>query len=611
LRDELLPHYERELSFIRQMASEFADKYPGVTGGLMLRGGVSEDPHVERLIEAFALLCGRVHHKLDDDFPQITEALLDSLYPHYLQPVPSQAIAQFQSDAAESTPARLQVPAGVSLHSNDEGGDFCSFRTCYPVDVWPLSVESASVSLIDPFTSRVFVRDASAVLRIRLRCAPGLKLAQIPIGSLRFYLNGEPAAAAALYEFLFVHALAVSIRGVGETDPSGGPEAILPSDSLRPVGFSPDEAVLPYSDRSFPGYRLLQEYFSFPEKFLFVDIMGLDRIAKADFGSVFEIAVALKNPEDKHALQALEQTVSNATFQLGCTPVINLFERLAEPIRLEHTKYEYRVIPDQHRLSSTEVYSIDEVVSTGGNDGRPRVYEPFYSIRHATQSDEQKTFWHAHRRPSNRKNDKGTEVYLTLVDTELNPALPATEVLSVRVTCTNREQAGKLRFSGKPGEFGVEGIASVRARCVTNPTFPVRPPHRGGLQWRLISHLSLNHLSIVEKGKDALQEILRLYDFSGDPAIRRQIAGIIEVSSAPSFARIASPAGLAFCRGTDVVIDFDEQQYVGASVMLLANVLERFLALYGAVNSFTRFTAKTRKGVLKQWSPRAGEQILL
>jgi type VI secretion system protein ImpG len=611
LRDELLPYYERELNFIRRMASEFSDKYPGVAGGLMLRGGVSEDPHVERLIEAFALLCGRIHHKLDDDFPQITEALLDSLYPHYLQPLPSQAIAQFQSEAAQSTPARLRIPRGASLHSPSKDGDFCSFRTCYPVDVWPVKVESASVSLLDPFASAGFSREASAVLRIQLRCAPGLKLAQLPVESLRFYLNGEPAAIGALYEFLFVHALRVSIRAVGETNSSGNPEAILPGGSLRPVGFSAEEAVLPYSDRSFPGYRLLQEYFSFQEKFLFVDVAGLDRIAKADFGSAFEIAIALKTPNDKHAIQALEQTVSAETFQLGCTPMVNLFERFAEPVRLEHTKYEYRVIPDQHRLSSTEVYSIGEVVSTGGNGGPPRVYEPFYSIRHATHADEQKTFWHAHRRPSNRKNDKGTEVYLTLVDTELNPALPAAEVLSVRVTCTNREEAGKLRFTGEPGELGVEGIASVRARCVRNPTPPMRPPHRGGLHWRLISHLSLNHLSIVEKGKDALQEILRLYDFSGDPAIQRQIAGIIGISSAPAFARIASPAGLAFCRGTDVTVEFDEQQYVGASVMLLASVLERFLALYSAVNSFTRLTAKTRKGVLKQWSPRAGEQTLL
>jgi type VI secretion system protein ImpG len=184
-------------------------------------------------------------------------------------------------------------------------------------------------------------------------------------------------------------------------------------------------------------------------------------------------------------------------------------------------------------------------------------------------------------------------------------------MLTLQVTCTNRDQAPLLKLSGEFGELEPEGAALVRARCLRKPTPTVRPPTRRGLQWRLISHLSLNHLSIVEKGTEALQEILRLYDFSSDPAIRKQIAGITAVTSRSSISRVRSSTGVAFCRGTDVTLEFDESQYVGTGVFLLASVLQRFLGLYAAVNSFSRLTARTGKGVLKQWPPLAGEQILL
>ena len=202
-------------------------------------------------------------------------------------------------------------------------------------------------------------------------------------------------------------------------------------------------------------------------------------------------------------------------------------------------------------------------------------------------------------------------MYISLVDLDFNPALPPTEVLSLRVTCTNRDQASRLKLSGEFGELEAEDAGLVRTRCVRKPTPPARPPHRRGLEWRLISHLSLNHLSIVEKGREALQEILRLYNFSNDAAIRGQIAGIVDVQSRSAVSRVNSDTGVAFCRGNDVTIDFDEDQYLGTGVFLLSSVLQRFLGLYSAVNSFSRLTARTKRGVLKQWAPMAGEQILL
>jgi type VI secretion system protein ImpG len=607
MREELLPYYERELKFIRQMAAEFADKYPKVAGRLQLDSEPCPDPHVERLIEAFALLAGRIHHKLDDEFPEITEALLDVLYPHYLRPVPPQTIVQFQLNPSQSAPESASVPVGTVVHSKPENGNVCSFRTCYPVTLWPLRISGASVSPVNHFAAPGMPLEAAAVIRIQMECLGGVRLEQLPVDAIRFYLNGESAAVHTLYEFLFLNALTVSIRSLPARE--GSAEAWLPASSLEQVGFTVAEGILPYSDRSFLGYRLLQEYFTFPEKFFFVDLKGLDRMPRRGFGTAFEICIFLKQPDQPHRLIALEQSVSRETFQLGCAPAVNLFERIAEPIRLSQTRSEYHIVPDQHRQLHTEVYSVDRVASANYLD-EIRVYQPFYSLRHGVE-EAQRHFWHTHRRPSFRKNDEGTEVYLSLVDLDFNPAVPPVEMLTLHVTCTNRDQAAQLKTSGEFGEAELERLALVRARFLRRPTPAVRPPMRRGLQWRLISHLSLNYLSIVKNGRTALQEILRLYDFSSDSVIRGQIAGIADVTSHSCVSRVISETGVTFCRGTDVTLEFDEEQYVGAGVFLLACVLQRFLGMYSAVNSFSRVTARTRRGVLKQWPPLAGEQILL
>jgi type VI secretion system protein ImpG len=506
-------------------------------------------------------------------------------------------------------PEATEVKAGTAVHSKPDNGQVCSFRTCYPVKLWPLRVKGASVSAVNRFSSPGISAEVAATLRIEMECLGGLRLGQLGIDSLRFFLRGETAAVHALYETLFVNALRVSLQStkVGH----GAASAILSAASIAQVGFSTGEGALDYSDRSFPGYRLLQEYFTFPDKFLFFDLLGLNRVSLTDFGNGFEIVIPLKEFKDKDRLAGLEQTVDENTFQLGCTPIINLFETTAEPVRISQTKTEYRIVPDQHRPLSTEIYSVNSVSSTTPKAQESKAYEPFYSLRHS-RDEMAKRFWLTHRRPSFRKgDDNGTEVYLSLVDLDFKPALPAAEMLSVEVTCTNRDQASKLKLSDDLGEFQAEGSALVRARCLRKPTRASRPPLRDALQWRIISHLSLNHLSIVEKGREALQEILRLYNFDENPASRKLISGIVGVDSKAAVSRMVSKTGVTFCRGTDITIEFDENEYAGRSVFLLASVLQRFLGLYSAINSFARVTVKNSKGELKQWPATAGEQILL
>ncbi|HEX8096923.1 MAG TPA: type VI secretion system baseplate subunit TssF, partial [Pyrinomonadaceae bacterium] len=387
---------------------------------------------------------------------------------------------------------------------------------------------------------------------------------------------------------------------------------VLPASAVKPVGFEPDEGMLPYTARSFTGYRLLTEYFAFPQKFLFFDVAGLDQAARAGFGDRFDIVIHLRDvvpPRGK---------IDAANFQLGCTPAVNLFQELAEPVQLTGQQHEYHVIPDVRRQAEMEVYSVDEVSSTDPQAQVVRSFQPFYSFRHAYDHAQDRTFWYASRRQSERAEDPGTEVYLSLVDLGFDPHVPASDILNVRVTCTNRDLPGKLPFGGREGDLEVEGaVPASRVHCLTKPTQTLRPPLRRGAQWRLVSHLSLNHLSLLgnerDGSPDALQEILFLYDLQDSSATRKQILGVGSVAGRRVVRQTGSRIGSGFVRGIETTVEFDEEQYVGSGVFLFASVLERFLGLYASVNSFNQLVAKTRQreGIMKQWPPRAGEQILL
>jgi type VI secretion system protein ImpG len=383
---------------------------------------------------------------------------------------------------------------------------------------------------------------------------------------------------------------------------------ILPTDCLRPVGFGIDEGLLPYPPQALLGYRLLQEYFTFPQKFLFVELSGLQKAVRAGIGNKLEVEIVLSQP-----LRS-DQVMSTDTFRLGCAPVVNLFTQPAEPIRLDQTQHEYRVIPDVRRPLANEIYSIDAVSLVAGDKETVRPVQPIYSLKHTRPDREQSAFWYQTRKPSDRKNDKGTEVYVSLVDLELNPKVPAGDTVTLSTTCTNRELPGRLSVDDPRGDFELEKAAPVaRIRALVKPTKPVQPPLGGEIQWRLISHLSLNYLSLSEGGPQVLQEILRLYDFSDSSVVQQQIEGITRVSSRRVTRRPATMGWSGFCRGMEVTMEFDENKYVGSSVYLFASVLEKFLGLYASLNSFTQLVARTqqRERPIKQWPPRAGEQILI
>jgi type VI secretion system protein ImpG len=614
MSEPLLPYYERELAFFREMAGEFRRAYPGVADRLGLEATRATDPHVERLIQAFSLIAGRISHKLDDEFPELTEALLGVLYPHYLAPIPSMAIVQFDLDPFQADlPDGFRIDRHSRLRTNPIAGQPCLFRTCYPVTLWPVALTSARL-VPPPFEPRLAPPPGTkAVLALKLESRAGLPFSALSLAKLRFHLHGEGQFLPTLYELLFnaVHRVQFHLGG------GSRPIDVPPRQCILPVGFERDEGMLPYPSTSFVGYRLLSEFFSFPAKFLFFDLAGFDRVRAAGGGTEVEVFFYLTR-----TLKDLEQTVSASTFRLGCTPVVNLFERIAEPIRLTQARSEYRVEPDVAASDAVEVYAIEGVTAEGGEGEEPIVYDPFYSYRHGSDRDRQRAFWYGSRRPAVRKGATGTDVWLHLVNLDFDAHLPAESVLIVRTTCTNRDLPIFLSKGGERIRFELDAAAPLSGiSCPRVPTPPLRPPLGRGSHWRLLAHLNLNHLSLTdaEEGCHALQEILSVYDFA-DPknapqltAINKQvIEGIQSVTSRPVVRRTGCPTASGFARGVAIRVELDRQKYVGVGTYLFASVLERFLALYASINSFTQLEAVTGESEESfQWPPRAAELPLI
>ncbi len=338
MSESLLAYFNRELEALRGLAGEFAERHPKIAGRLRLTKDTVDDPHVGRLLEGVAFLGARVQHRLDDEFPELTDGLLSVLYPHYLAPMPSVAITRFAADPGMPGPA--QLPAGLAIETEPVGGEACQFRTAYPLTLWPVEIDAVRLSGMPlPAPPNPAAAGAVSCLRISLRCAnPAMTFTQLGLDRLRFFLGGERGSA--LLELLLAHTLSVALAD----DQADARPVILPPDALQAVGFAPEEALFPWPARSFSGFRLLSEYFSAREKFLFIDFCRLDAKTLVSAGNRMDIFVYLDR-----ALPELERSVQASSLALGCTPIVNLFEQRCEPIALDHTRIEYRIEPDVRR----------------------------------------------------------------------------------------------------------------------------------------------------------------------------------------------------------------------------------------------------------------------
>lgn len=609
--DQLLQYYERELTFLRRMGARFAQEYPKIASRLDLEPSKCEDPHVERMLEAFAFLAARVHKRIDEDVPEISEALLEIVYPHYVRPIPSMTMVEFELDRDQGKlSSGLPIPRDSLLYSRPVAGVPCKFRTCYDTTLWPVSVAGLDWLTPDRLRPAMRVTDAVAALRLELHCFSDVEFRTLDLSALRLHVAGDRSITFALYELLCNNCTSIIVREPG----TGKRSLTLPPSVLLPVGFGQSDSILPYPRRSFLGYRLLQEYFTFPEKFLFFDLAVFDAMRDAGYGEKAEVIFLIRQFERGERRGLLETGLSARTLRVGCTPVVNLFPQVSEPILLTQRRTEYEVVPDARRRRTTQVFSVDEVVGITPGSPEPLRIEPLYSYRHSLEGQRPELFWTARRRPTEWRIDGGTNVYLSFSDLSARTVHPDRDAITARLTCFNGDLPSRLPFGDDSGDFELENGGPVRRIiALSKPTEVVHPPLGGAQLWRLLSQLSLNYLPLADGGADALREILRLHNFSDTAAGERHIEGVVSVSGEPTYARVVTEHGVAFARGRRVEILFDEEQFAGAGIYLFASVLERFFGMYASVNSFTTLVARStkRKEVMRAWPPRAGWKSLV
>jgi type VI secretion system protein ImpG len=658
--ENLLPHYERELALLRQSSMSFAERYPKIAGRLQLANDVSQDPHVERMIESFALLAARVHKRLDDDFPLFTESMLEVLYPHYLRPFPSCSIAQFDLGTAAGQMSKVaEVPRGTMLNARAVKGVVCKFRTTQAVTLRPVRIAQAAFrnSVLAPEGTRL-PSGATSVLSITLELlSPQASWSVLSGQPLRVYLDGESSQVSVLRE-----ALCQKVVGVMTQVAANHPwisAASIGVDDAKPrlAGFADDEALIDFDARSHAAYRLLTEYFAFPDKFNFVDLTvpvpanlrhvvtegdgGGEGQARAARSLTLHLLMSgVRSDSDESRLL---ETVQARQLVLGCTPVVNLFSQPADPIRITHTASSYPVLPDSRRAFGYEVYAIDRVFRVLQTSEGESVdeFRPFFSLRHddllpfdeadirhsapnlaalrrqrAKQGEGRAPgrYWHARRNDDLAEQSPGYETEISIVDVDFEPAQPQTETLSLTVSATNRDLPSLLAFGAPGGDLTMEGGSLAREiRMLRKPTPSQRFERGRGALWRLISHLSLNHLSLSAGGIDALKEMLRLYDLPRSASNRRQVDGLVAVAFKPATAWLPGEPFATFVRGTQVRLTVDEDSFVGTGLGLLAAVMDHFFGLYVHINSFTQLTivsARTQEEVLT-CPPRNGDKPLV
>ena len=583
IHTDLLEYYKRELTYLRTQGVDFAARYPKVAARLALQGAESLDPHTERLIESFAFLAARVHRDLDREFPQVAAALLDNLCPTLTQPVPSMTVAEFALDPAQGkVTSGLRIPRHTIVYASTVAGDQCRFRTAWETVVWPVSVAEASL-------------DDDANMRFTLECAPDTNFAELEIETLRLHVQGDWMTAMPLYELR-----ASAVSGVELVDWMGHAR-LLPQGSWAEVGYDEGEEVLASPSHAHPGYALLQEYFAFPRKFHFFELRNL----RGRLGDGQRCEVVLKLDRMERDLRGL----SADNLRLGCTPLVNLFPRTSEPIMVDHKHYEYLLAADRHRGATTEVHSVQSVTASDPTADRPVIVPSFAALGHI-HSEASTTFWAMRREQSLRPNIAGTDVFLAFVDRANAIKTPAEPVIYANLLCTNRRLAEQVPQGAR---MVLEGVSqSTRVRCLYEPTAQRDPPLASDTLWRLVSLLTLNHQSLVDgsTGRDQLREMLTLFASESRRDLE-QIRGIRELSARSITARLGNEAWRGYSRGTEVVLEFEEEAFVGGSPLLMAAVLARFFAMYTSINSFVRLAVRRGDEVWKQWEPMSGRQAIL
>lgn len=578
--DDFVSYYQRELAYLAQAGSEFSERYPKIARRLNLRGSEDKDPHVERLIESFAFLTARIHERLDDDFPELSNALLSVLYPHYTVPIPSMSIASFEPDWAKSEKmANYIIPSGTLLTAVAHQGISCRFQTVYPIHLQPVRVAAAEITSSDE------IPIAPAYIRLVLDTAQNAP----NVATIKLYLHGQKITTGQVYDAVMAGSTALYIK-------NGDEIYSLPPGSIAAVGFDESETMLPRNPLMLPQYTLLHEFFSFQDKYYFLELRNLAGIR---LSASTEIWIPLREMP-KRALP-----ITAETFKTNCTPIVNIFRQNTEPIRITHRETEYRLLPDLRAGATKEIYSILAVYGTNSK-GEVREYKPFYSYN---RTHDNQFYWFARREQSLRENTFGSDVYLSLRDIRFSPADIADESAYAVTLCTNRDLPVQIP-AGAALRMDIE--APLRSIALLNkPTMPIEPPAKGEALWRTVAHVSLDRIPLGNTSAhlEALQQHLLLYaETTTDASLKKHITAITEMKVTKVMRHIGNDAWRGFCRGYHIEVTLDENEFIGASVLLFGKMLQTYFTLSTAVNSFVEMTlySKQRREPITSWKPMAG-----
>lgn len=587
--EKLLPYYERELGMLRRAGQEFAARYPKLAGSLQISGETCADPHVERLIQATAFLNARVARLLDDGYSGFTEALLGMLYPHYLRPLPSCSIARIDYSAARPNEISKvqQLPRGTEMTARSHQGVICRFRTAYETTIAPIAISALRFEPIvqAPSALRLPGNVVSAISLTIDSSAPAVSLSALGMPVLRLFIDGEASLACALRDALFLHTACALTEIEGQW-------RMLERAPLMPVGCGDADALLPAAPSEHAAYRLLSEYFAFPEKFNFVDIDLAALLANAPSAcTCVTLTLCLAELRPDSAAARVLRMLAPDNLVPSCTPIINLFSHSATPIRISHTQSSYPLMPDQLPASVGEIYSVDDVqLLRKGEDGNViEGFYPYYSLRHGDGEHRKGRYWLL-RRDEDLAGAGGTHEYsLSLVDSDFSPLKLESSTASIELTCTNRNLPQLLRHGHPGGDLHAEAApGSLPIRLLRRPTASRRINPEGGTHWGLIAHLALNHRSLTQEGLPALAAMLRLYAAADSSIAQRQIDGLCALEHRPSAAWLRQAEGAAYLRGVEVRVTLDEEAYAGTGIHLFAQLLDYLFALHVHLNSFTQ-----------------------
>ena len=615
----LLRYYNEELRHLREMGGEFAQQFPKIAARLGMEGLEVTDPYVERLLEGFAFLAGRIQLKLDAEFPRFTQRLLEIVYPQFLAPTPAMLIAQMHPDLGDPGLAGgLKLARGSTMHSNPgkAGATACEFRTAHEVTMWPLEltqVEYFSHAADLPMAAIPEWRKYRSGLRLRLRTTAGVDFPQIKLQDMRLHCAGIDDVAYRLHELVCGHTLGVLVL------PSKRPAAwheTLDGECAEPVGFEDSEALLPPTLQGLQGFRLLQEYFAFPQRFLFFDLRGIGDALRAHAGTEVDIVILFSRADN-----ALLQAVDAASLALHCVPAINLLEKRCDRIHVSPDNAEFHVVPDRTKPMDYEVHSVMEVLGYGTGVNSEWRFLPFYNAFH-TEERGHKAYYAVQREPrlmsqmqhrdGPRTSYIGTEIYLSVVDANEAPFPAELRQLGVRALVTNRDLPVLMPLGGTKGDLTLTQTAPVKLiNVIKGPSRPQSALREGSVAWKLINQLSLNHLSLTdtnaEQGAAALRQILRLYAQAGDAGAQRQVDGVRAVQLKQVVRRLPMPGPITFGRGVEVKVEVDDLSFEGASAFLLGCVLERFVARHVSMNGFTQMRLHSiGRGDILTGRPRCG-----